>query len=183
MMFVGSELGHCSYHLQEPKFTSGSNIGNYQCCQQKAVRFDTSIKKKGCCSKFHQVKPEVVHSKEYELIMKNFTVLEEPFDVKIDGKNGLNRFVQQYIRNKETGIFGDEDEDDEEEEEESKVVEEEVKEAKKNLKPKGKANDLNPTKQRIWKLDNLRLDDYKKMKDISMNLVKMRKKEIKKGNK
>ena len=183
-MFIGSELGHCSYHVQEPKFNSGSNIGYYQCCQQKAVRFDTTIKKKGCCSKNHQIKQELVHNKEYELLMKHFTLLEEPFDIKIDGKSGLNRFVLQYSRNKEAGIGSqEEDEDGEDEEEGPGVIEEEAKETKKNTKPKGKINEMNPTKQRVWKLDNLRLDDYKKMKDITMNLTRMRKKEIRRVNK
>lgn len=177
-MFIGSELGHCSFHLQEPKFTSGSNIGFYQCCQQKAVRFDTNIKKKGCCAKNHQVKPEQVHSKNFEFLIKNFAVLCEPFDTKNEGKLGLNKFVQQFMRNK-VAASNSEYEDDEEEE--SRVVEEEVKEPKKAVKPKGKNSDMNPTKQRIWKLDNLRQEDYKKMKEISSTLARMRKRDLRKG--
>jgi Domain of unknown function (DUF3342)/CHORD len=176
--FIGSELGHCSYHTQEPKFTSGSNIGYYQCCQQKAVRFDTSIKKRGCCAKNHQVKPEQLHSKMFELLLKNFSLIEEPFDTKVESKSGLNRYVQQFIRNKQV-VLNSEDEDDDDDEEDPNF-EEEIKETKKITKPKGKNSELNPTKQRIWKLDNLRLDDYKKMKEITLGLSKMRKKEIRK---
>ena len=174
MTFIGSELSHCSYHPQEPKFNAGSNIGFYQCCQQKAVRFDTSIKKKGCCSKNHQVKPEVCHTKEYELLIKNFQIIEEPFDPKSDGKAGINRYVMNFMRNKVVELqLGDEDEDGYEED--SVKSTEEVKEIRRVTKTKGKNNDMNPAKQRIWKLDNLRLDDYKKMKEITTNLQKMRK--------
>ena len=174
-MFVGSELGHCSYHLQEPRFTSGSNIGCYQCCQQKAVRFNTTIKKRGCCAKPHMIKPEQTHTHEYELLTKYFSIIEEPFDSRSDGKLGLNKFLTQYVRNKVT-VDNSEYEDDEEDEEETTEIEE-AKEIKKVAKPKPKNNDMNPTKQRVWKLDNLRLDDYKKMKEISQALSKMRKRE------
>lgn len=79
------------------------------------------------------------------------------------------------MRNKGVDIVsGDEDED-----EDSKSSEE-IKETKKMTKPKIKAGDMNPAKQRIWKLDNLRLEDYKKMKEISVNLSKMRKKDQRK---
>lgn len=181
MTFIGSELGHCSYHSQEPKFNAGSNIGFYQCCQQKAVRFDTSIKKKGCCAKNHQPKPEYLHTKEYELLIKNFSIIEEPFDFKSDGKAGINRYVQNFMRNKGIEVkSGDEDEDGYEEDEESVKSSEEVKEIKKTAKGKLKNNDMNPAKQRVWKLDNLRLDDYKKMKEISTALTKLRKVQRKK---
>jgi hypothetical protein len=174
LTFIGSELGHCSYHTQEPKFNAGSNVGYYQCCQQKAVRFDTSIKKKGCCSKMHQVKPEYAHSKEYELLVKKFGFLEEPFDVRPEGKAGINRFVQNFMRNK-GGEANSVDEDEDGYEEDSGKSMEEVKETKKVGKGKLKNNDMNPAKQRIWKLDNFRLDDYKKMKEIMSGLTKMRK--------
>ena len=150
-------------------------MGYYQCCQQKAVRFDTSIKKKGCCAKNHQPKPEFLHSKAFELLIKNFAIIEEPFDIKVDSKLGLNKFVFNFMRNKGVDIVsGDEDED-----EDSKSSEE-IKETKKMTKPKIKPGDMNPAKQRIWKLDNLRLEDYKKMKEISVNLSKMRKKDQRK---
>lgn len=176
LTFIGSELSHCSYHTQEPKFGTGSNIGYYQCCQQKAVRFDTSIKKKGCCAKNHQVKPEYLHAKEYELLIKNFVIIEEPFDFKNDGKMGINKFVQNFMRSKDVQP-GSGSEDEDLDDEDSVKSTEEVKEVKKNVKGKIKGGDMNPAKQRIWKLDNLRLDDYKKMKDFSMSLVKMRKKD------
>ena len=121
----------------------------------------------------HQIKTEFVHSKEYELLVKNFTMIEEPFDAKADGKAGLNRFVQNFMRNKGVEVdSGDEDEDGDEEDSVKSL--EEVKEIKKVAKGKIKNNDMNPAKQRIWKLDSLRLDDYKKMKEISGNLTKMR---------
>jgi hypothetical protein len=51
--------------------------------------------------------------------------------------------------------------------------------AKFRVKPKGKklkGKEMNPTKQRIWNLDSLRLNDMLTMKDIKTNLVKHRKK-------
>ena len=95
---------------------------------------------------------------------------------------GINKFVLNFIRSKGAEFdFADEDEDEEEEEEEDSVKSsEEAKEKKKNPKVKLKNNDMNPIKQRVWKLDNLRLDDYKKMKEIAGNLVKMRKKDQRK---
>ncbi|OMJ85002.1 hypothetical protein SteCoe_13777 [Stentor coeruleus] len=170
--FIGSELGHCNFHTQEPRFNSGSNVGYYECCRQKAVRFDTSIKKKGCCAKNHVIKNEAIHSKEYELLLKNFTIIEEPFNPKPDTKNGLEKYVVMFIGNKTGNVEIEVEEDYDEDENEV----EEVKESKKVIKSRGKNNEMNPMKQRVWRLDNLRLDDYKKMKEISNNLTKMRKK-------
>lgn len=51
--FVGAELHHCSFHPMDPKFSIGSNIGHYQCCNQQAMRFDPSIKKRGCKATGH----------------------------------------------------------------------------------------------------------------------------------
>lgn len=85
------------------------------------------------------------------------------------------------MRNKGIEVqSGDEDEDGYEEDEESVKSSEEVKEIKKTTKGKLKNNDMNPAKQRVWKLDNLRLDDYKKMKEISIALTKLRKVQRKK---
>ena len=120
-----------------------------------------------------------MHTKEYELLIKNFSIIEEPFDAKNDGKAGINKFVLNFMRNKGVEFqSGGEDEDGDEED--SGRSAEEVKEIRKNNKNKVKNSDMNPAKQRIWKLDSLRLDDYKKMKEISINLQKMRKAQRKK---
>jgi hypothetical protein len=55
LQFAASEINHCNYHPQEPKFPHGSNVGVYQCCNQSAIRFDTSIKKKGCTAHGHTI--------------------------------------------------------------------------------------------------------------------------------
>lgn len=59
--FVGSELLHCRYHPQKPKFNHGSNKGTYPCCGTQALRFSTDIEKKGCQASSHSVKiiPEI----------------------------------------------------------------------------------------------------------------------------
>lgn len=175
LKFVGAELGHCSYHPEEPKFSHGSNIGFYQCCQQRAIRFDTSIKKKGCCGRNH-VPRDKLHSKEYELLTKNFSIIEEPFETKNDRIVSINKMIQLFV-SKEDDVFESEDEELDEDsrtEENPDFLREE--EEKKRKKIKGKNSDLNPRKQRIWKLDHLRFSDFNNMKDLCSNLGKMRRK-------
>lgn len=41
------------YHPKEANFESGSNRGEYPCCGQSALRFDTIMRKSGCCAKNH----------------------------------------------------------------------------------------------------------------------------------
>jgi len=166
--FVGAELGHCSYHPQEPRFPHGRNTGYYQCCEQKAVRFDTSIQKKGCSARNHVPKNDQLHSREYDLLIKKFSILEEPFGSKAEGKMSLQKILDTYVRN--------EDDDFESEDEESEVeeVKEEEKKTKNRTKSRTKKHEMNPKKQRVWKLDNLRLKDLNSMKELTNNLTRMR---------
>mmetsp|Transcript_7276 Transcript_7276/g.7129 ORF Transcript_7276/g.7129 Transcript_7276/m.7129 type:complete len:212 (+) Transcript_7276:275-910(+) len=149
LKFVAAELGHCSYHPEEPKFSHGSNIGFYQCCQQKAIRFDTSIKKKGCCGRNH-VPRDKLHSKEYEFLMKNFTIIEEPFEMKNDRTVSITKMVQMFATKADAVESEDEDELDEDERtDENSVSLKEEEEKKMKKKIKGKNGDLNPRKQRV----------------------------------
>jgi len=77
--FVASELGHCSYHPMGPKFTYGSNTGVFPCCNSPAVRFDTNIRKQGCCARNHVIKPNSQETQVLDLIMKKYSVIAEPF--------------------------------------------------------------------------------------------------------
>ena len=53
-----------------------------------------------CCSKPHIIKPEQTHDHDYELLIKYFTIIEEPFDSRCNGKLRLNKFLTQYATNK-----------------------------------------------------------------------------------
>jgi hypothetical protein len=179
--FVGNEMRHCSYHPLEPKFNIGSNIGNYQCCNQQAVRFDTSIKKKGCAATSHQIKPDLTHTEEYEILTKKFEVIEEPFAPSSDDKRSLISMVKLFVNDKDD-LLGSEDDPDEldQEEEELTDSDEERDSMKRKMrkikKSKTKKSEINPVKQRVWKLDHLRLEDFVAMKELGQKLVKLRKK-------
>ena len=47
------EFGHCVYHPKEPVFGNGLNRGEYNCCGELALRFDTTMRKSGCRAKNH----------------------------------------------------------------------------------------------------------------------------------
>jgi len=53
--FPLAEMDHCTYHPQEPTFTSGDNCGCFPCCGQTALRFDLSAGRKrgGCRARRH----------------------------------------------------------------------------------------------------------------------------------
>jgi len=79
--FVGSDILHCSYHPHKPKFNSGVNSGVYPCCNAVAIRFDTSIKRRGCTANEHKL---VANSSEDEVknfneIKKRIQIVAEPF--------------------------------------------------------------------------------------------------------
>lgn len=69
--FVGSELFHCRYHSQKPKFVYGSNKGTYPCCGAQALRFSTHIEQKGCCAAIHTVKVTPDIEKDYQCLLKH----------------------------------------------------------------------------------------------------------------
>ncbi|CAG9324974.1 unnamed protein product [Blepharisma stoltei] len=175
LKFIGAELGHCSFHPDVPRFSNNSNIGFYQCCQQKAIRFDTSIKKKGCCGRNHVPRQDQIHSKEYEILMKNFSLLEEPFEIKSD-RPSLYKLIQQFVSKADNQDCESEDDLDEDERIETEETAEEVKEEERRYKKKGKSSDMSPKKQRVWRLDQLRLNDFMHMKELTANLSKLRRK-------
>lgn len=41
------------YHPKDAIFEAGSNRGEHSCCGQSALRFDTTMRKTGCCAKNH----------------------------------------------------------------------------------------------------------------------------------
>jgi hypothetical protein len=175
--FQGAELEHCSYHPLEAKFTIGSNIGVYQCCQEQAVRFDTSIKKQGCTAHRHSVCPEQTQSTEYEVLIKKLPTTAEPF--LEDSTSALARYVKQFVVTQEV-VLCSEDEvspvTSQYNTDESDCSDEELK-ARKGKKSKSK---VNPAKQRAWKLDLLRLKDFEAMKDLSAKLIsRRRRKDVK----
>ena len=53
--FSGSDLNQCCYHPKTPLFTFSSNVGKYPCCDEKVLRFDTSVKVggSGCLHREH----------------------------------------------------------------------------------------------------------------------------------
>lgn len=69
--FVGSELNHCRYHSQKPKFQYGSNKGQYPCCGAQALRFSTHIEQKGCCATTHKITKTAENEKEYDSVIKH----------------------------------------------------------------------------------------------------------------
>lgn len=53
--FSCSELGHCKYHPEMPRFDTEegmppSSVGTYPCCHQKTLRFDPTQQTKVCYS-------------------------------------------------------------------------------------------------------------------------------------
>ncbi|XP_022085885.1 uncharacterized protein KIAA1841 homolog [Acanthaster planci] len=55
-VFPCSELGHCRFHPEPPKFdNSSSSTGTYLCCQQKTLRFDPLNQNTGCQVRDHIV--------------------------------------------------------------------------------------------------------------------------------
>jgi hypothetical protein len=77
--FVGSELFHCRYHSQKPKFQYGSNKGQYPCCGAQALRFSTHIEQKGCCAAIHTVKVTPDIEKDYQCLLKHQDVAVDQF--------------------------------------------------------------------------------------------------------
>ena len=77
--FIGSELFHCRYHSQKPKFVYGSNKGTYPCCGAQALRFSTHIEQKGCCAAIHTVKVTPDIEKDYQCLLKHQDVAVDPF--------------------------------------------------------------------------------------------------------
>ncbi len=80
--FVGTEVGHCSFHSQKARFGCKSNNGTYPCCGAPAIRFDTALRNDGCTAKPHKLAagwktPE--NEKLLEEIMKRYNVVAEPF--------------------------------------------------------------------------------------------------------
>ncbi|XP_071790076.1 SANT and BTB domain regulator of class switch recombination-like isoform X1 [Asterias amurensis] len=61
LVFPCSELGHCRFHPELPKFDNlvetvkSSAVGTYGCCQQKTLRFDPLNQNTGCQVKDHIV--------------------------------------------------------------------------------------------------------------------------------
>jgi hypothetical protein len=51
--FPSCEYSHCVYHPKDAIFETGSNRGEHSCCGQSALRFDTTMRKTGCCAKNH----------------------------------------------------------------------------------------------------------------------------------
>ena len=80
--FVAAEVGHCSYHSQNPKFGSGTNRGVYACCNAPAIRFDTALKTYGCQAKMHELSA-VGASPADKVLMKKILdrahIIAEPF--------------------------------------------------------------------------------------------------------
>mmetsp|Transcript_27527 Transcript_27527/g.49633 ORF Transcript_27527/g.49633 Transcript_27527/m.49633 type:complete len:431 (+) Transcript_27527:478-1770(+) len=91
--FQGAELEHCSYHPLKAKFTIGSNIGTYQCCQQQAVHLDASIQKQGCTARRHSVKPDQSRTPEYEILIKRLPTTTEP----VLEESSISKYVEQFV--------------------------------------------------------------------------------------
>eukprot|EP00826_Nyctotherus_ovalis_P061252 TRINITY_DN8699_c0_g2_i3.p1 TRINITY_DN8699_c0_g2~~TRINITY_DN8699_c0_g2_i3.p1 ORF type:complete len:485 (+),score=134.76 TRINITY_DN8699_c0_g2_i3:536-1990(+) len=79
--FVGSEIGHCVYHAQKPRF-GGSNYGTYQCCGAPAIRFDTALRNDGCTAKNHRLAGSWKSAENEHLfneLLKRHNIVAEPF--------------------------------------------------------------------------------------------------------
>jgi hypothetical protein len=187
-MFSGAEYRHCSYHPLPAKFAFGSNIGCYECCNQQAVRFDTSIKKKGCTAREHTVSYEQQQTSEFEMLMANLEIVQEPFNPAPGDRPSFLKLVQMFTANEEDA-GGEEDESDgdaditdesdeaesDDEEEKSGVVKSHKKKLTRSKSGQGRKYDMNPKKQRVWKLDALRLQDFEAMRAMVSTLTKARK--------
>jgi hypothetical protein len=63
----------------------GSKEGVYPCCDSKALRFTTGIKKGGCTAVNHKIKASsprktvATRGKNFELLMEHFKVACQPF--------------------------------------------------------------------------------------------------------
>ena len=82
--FVFSDIDHCTYHPEPPRFTYGSNVGTYDCCGSEAIRFGTKIENDGCRSKSHRPRHLKDDSLEAKFLEKHRELLGEP--VKLSGK-------------------------------------------------------------------------------------------------
>ena len=196
-LFSGAEFRHCSYHPLPAKFAFGSNIGCYECCNQQAVRFDTSIKKKGCTAREHTVSYEQQQVSEYATLMTNIEVIQEPFSPAPGDRPSFLKLVQMFTANQEDAV-GEEDESDgaadvsgesedgeSDEEEKSGIglMKSQKKKLSRSKSGQGRKYDMNPKKQRIWKLDTLRLQDFEAMNAMVQTLTRARKAQETKTNK
>ena len=62
-------------------FESNENVGHYPCCNNKALKFDTSgsVVTRGCCSRMHIVSDSSSSSSVYQTVLKKNNEILVPF--------------------------------------------------------------------------------------------------------
>ena len=100
--FVGSDIGQCIYHSQEP------NRVEYPCCE--TFKFSGSEMAKGCVAKNHRLAKEwrsVENERIYKELIKYYKIIAEPFvseNLYEDYYNTMKMQIMEYGRLSQTNI-------------------------------------------------------------------------------
>eukprot|EP00002_Diphylleia_rotans_P002535 TRINITY_DN11597_c0_g1_i1.p1 TRINITY_DN11597_c0_g1~~TRINITY_DN11597_c0_g1_i1.p1 ORF type:complete len:284 (+),score=38.40 TRINITY_DN11597_c0_g1_i1:352-1203(+) len=181
--FVVSNIGRCTFHPSSALFHPGDRHGSYPCCGAKALRFGTSIHRRGCCSQHHTIKETADSHEIHQLLMKVVEIFSTSADsnipiddVGVEDQQVLERscrFPCSY-EGLEEDNDGDSDSSSDKDDDKNCIA---LAKAAKAHRPRHHSQQIHPSSRSWMILDDNRIEDSNRMESIIQMLLHQRKQE------